>query len=140
MRKESFGALGLGLLVTMAAAGPAGAGANDYRFEPAISHISTSPTASIRVRLVHVPTGKPVADAILLPARLEMPMGTAAPMIAKATPKGGDGKGTYELVADLQMSGTWTLKLSAKAQGETETITGSVPIAVMTADDHKSHR
>jgi len=140
MRKESFGAFGLGLLFAMIAAGPAGAGANDYRFESAISHTSTSPTASIRVRLVHVPTGKAVPDAILLPARLEMPMAGAAPMIAKATPKGGDGKGIYELVADLQMSGTWTLKLSAKAQGETETITGVVPIAVMTPEDHKTHR
>ncbi|MDX9861235.1 MAG: FixH family protein [Rhodospirillales bacterium] len=140
MRKEGFGTLGLGLLIAMIAAGPARAGANDYRFEPAISHLSASPNASIRVRLIHVPTGKPVADAILLPARLEMPMAGTAPMIAKATPKGGDGKGIYELVADLQMSGTWTLKLSAKAQGETETITGAVPIAVMTAEDHKTHR
>ncbi len=65
--------------------------------------------------------------------------GAAAPMIAKALPKGGDGKGTYQLVADLVMAGTWTLKISAKAQGEAETIVGVLPITVVDGNDHNSH-
>jgi len=85
MRRKTFGAFSF--VIAMIAAGSAGAGASDYRFEATTPQVSPSPAASIQVRLVHVPTGKPVAGAILLPARLEMPMAGAAPMIAKAAPR-----------------------------------------------------
>jgi hypothetical protein len=137
MWRKTFG--GLALVIAAMAASSAGAGSKDYRFEAATPEVSSSPTASIQVRLVHVPTGKPVADAILLPARLEMPMGTAAPMIVKAAAKGSGGNGIYEYVADLSMIGTWTLKVSVKAQGESDTITGNIPISVVTGDNHNSH-
>lgn len=117
----------------------ASAASTDYRFEVVTPHLDTSSTAAIAVRLIHVPTGRPVTDAVILPARLEMMMGNA-PMVAKAMPQGSDGKGTYRLVADVSMEGTWTLKLSAKAQGEAETITGAIPVfAAKDARGHSGH-
>lgn len=99
----------------------------DYRFEAVQPHVAISPQTDVAVRLVHVPTGKPVTDAIILPAKMEMPMAGMAPMPTKVSTGKPDGKGAYTFTADLNMAGTWMLQLAAKVQGEAATITGSVP-------------
>lgn len=99
----------------------------DYRFEAVQPHVPAVADAPLAVRLVHVPTGKPVTDAIILPAKMEMPMAGMAPMATKVSPAKADGKGAYAFTADLSMAGSWILQVAAKVQGEPATITGSVP-------------
>lgn len=99
----------------------------DYRFEAVQPHVAISPQTEVAVRLVHVPTGKPVTDAIILPAKMEMPMAGMAPMPTKVSAAKPDGKGGYVFSADLTMAGTWFLNVAAKVQGEAATVTGSVP-------------
>ncbi|MCR6630574.1 MAG: FixH family protein [Magnetospirillum sp.] len=107
--------------------GTAWADPKDYRFEAVQPHVAASPETPVSVRLVHVPSGKPVTDAIILPARMEMPMTGMAPMVTKVSPAKPDGKGAYTFTADLSMAGPWLLQVAAKVQGETATIAGSVP-------------
>lgn len=114
---------------------PAWAGAQDYRFEAVQPHVAVSPQTEVAVRLVHVPTGKPVTDAIMLPARAEMPMADTDPMVGKVSGGKPDGAGAYGFTADFNMTGTWFLKLAAKVQGEADTVTGSVPFTAA----HGSH-
>ncbi|MGE5505422.1 MAG: FixH family protein [Actinomycetota bacterium] len=122
MLKTAAFSFGLALLAAQAIAAP-----NDYRFEPVQSNVAASPTATIAVRLVHVPTGKPVGDAIVFQPKVVMPMDGMAPMATAVKAGAPDGKGVYPFTADLSMAGPWTLTVSAKVQGEAATITGTVP-------------
>lgn len=126
MRNKS-GAAGAALLGAMVMAGPALADATDYRFEAVQPRVAVASDAIVAVRLIHTPSGKPVADAIILPAKMEMPMTGMAPMATKLSPAKPDGKGAYSFTADLSMAGPWTLLVAAKVQGESATVTGSVP-------------
>ncbi|MBC7950493.1 MAG: FixH family protein [Rhodospirillaceae bacterium] len=103
------------------------ADAKDYRFEAVQPHVAVASDSAVAVRLVHVPSGKPVTDAIILPAKMEMPMAGMGPMPTKVSSGKPDGKGAYAFTADLSMAGTWMLQVAAKVQGEPSTITGSVP-------------
>lgn len=104
----------------------------DYRFEAVQPHVAASSATPVTVRLMHVPTGKPVTDAIILPAKMEMPMAGMAPMATKVSAGKPDGSGAYTFIADLSMAGPWTLQVAAKVQGEAATITGSVPFTAAT--------
>lgn len=122
-----FGAAAAAAMGAMLMAGPATADPKDYRFEAVQPHVAASPTTIVAVRLVHVPSGKPVTDALVLPPKMEMPMAGMAPMATKVSPATPDGKGAYAFTADLSMDGPWTLQLAAKVQGEAGTVTGTVP-------------
>lgn len=122
-----WGGAVLAAMVGVMVAGTAKADPKDYRFEAVQPHVAVSSATKIAVRLVHVPTGKPVADVIVLPPKMEMPMPGMAPMATKVSPATADGNGIYSFTADLSMAGPWTLQLAAKVQGEAGTVTGSVP-------------
>ena len=63
----------------MSLAGTAFAGADDYAFEPVNTEIKSSNVATVAVRLVHKPSGKPVTDAAIVQTRIDMaPDGMAA--------------------------------------------------------------
>ncbi len=47
-------------------------------------------------------------------------------MTAPATPVAGSEPGTYGFKTDLVMAGGWLLTVSAKVQGEPETVTGKI--------------
>lgn len=132
----------MGVVVGMtAASGAALADPKDYRFEAVDSQVAVSPTATVAVRLIHLPDGKPVVGAIIFQPKMEMPMGNMAPMPTKVAPGTPDGKGIYPFTADIGMAGPWTLTVSAKVQGEATTISGSVPFVaaagVHGSADHK---
>ncbi|MGE5517636.1 MAG: FixH family protein [Bacteroidota bacterium] len=129
MRK--FGGVLVAAAVLAGSSASAWADAKDYRFEAVQPHVAISPETAVAVRLVHVPTGKPVTDAIMLPAKMEMPMANMAPMPTKVSAGKPDGKGAYVFTADLTMGGAWILQLAAKVQGEAGTITGSVPFTAV---------
>ena len=49
-----------------------------------------------------------------------------ATMTARAAPVVGTEPGTYGFITDLVMEGRWLLTVSAKVQGEYETVTGKI--------------
>lgn len=140
MRRQAMAMAGYALVGLAMIGGTAQADPKDYRFEAVESQIGASSQARVAVRLVHVPTNTPVPGAIVFQPRMEMPMGDMAPMPTRITPAAPDGKGTYPFVADLTMAGPWILTLSAKVQGETATIAGSVPFTAAKMDHgHMPH-
>ena len=120
-------------------AGPALADPKDYRFEPVSDQIEVSSTAPVAVRLVHIPSKKPVPGAIIFQRRLEMPMTNMAPMATKISAQPGDGTGVYPFVADVSMAGPWVLVLAAKVQGETANVTASIPLTAVAAGHSHNH-
>ncbi len=114
-------------LALLAVSGAAQADPRDYRFEAVQPQVAVSPGATLAVRLVHVPSGKTVTDAVVFQPKLVMAMGNLPPMATSVKPAMPDGRGTYPFVADISMAGPWTLSLSAKVQGEAATVTGTVP-------------
>jgi len=120
-------------------AGPALADPKDYRFEPVSEQIAVSPTSPVAVRLIHIPSKKPVPGAIIFQSRLEMPMTNMAPMAAKISAQPGDGAGVYPFVADVSMAGPLVLVLTAKVQGETANVTASIPLTAAVAGHSHNH-
>ena len=53
---------GAAIAVAASLSGIAFAGANDYVFEPVKAEIKSSNVATVAVRLVHRPSGKPVTE------------------------------------------------------------------------------
>jgi len=102
------------------------AGAADYKFEAVAAEVRGGGGATLAVRLVHKATGKPVPGAIVFRTRLDMSPDDMAAMTAKHEPLPESEPGVYRFKADLTMAGGWALKLMAKVQGESETITGTV--------------
>ncbi len=106
---------------------PAWAGAKDYAFEAVKTEVKNGPGSELLVRLVHMPTGKPVQGAMIVKTRLDMAPDNMEAMTAKHTAAEPAGTpGVYRFKADLTMAGGWALKLMAKVQGEPETIEGTV--------------
>jgi hypothetical protein len=111
-------ASGLILPATFAAAG-------DYRFDLLDARPAASGTTDVTVRLAHLPDRKPVSDAIIFQPTAVMAGMENAP--AAATVEAGTQPGTYVLHVATGMGGPWTLNLTAKVQGEAETIRSAVP-------------
>ncbi len=101
------------------------AGAADYKFDLVGARPATSGKTDVTVRLTHVPNGKPVPGAILFQPKAVM--AGMENMPAAVTVEPGSQPGTYVLHAATSMAGPWTLNLSAKVQGETETVRAAVP-------------
>ena len=117
-------------LLAAAASVPAWAGARDYRFE-LVAPPSSGEASAVKVRLLHLPDGKPVPDAVVFETRFDMgpdgmPTMTAP---AKAMPDQSE-PGVYVFEIEPSMAGKWALTLAAKVQGEPETVRGSLTIPV----------
>lgn len=121
-----------GAVASCAFAGSALASSSDYVFEPVKAEARNEAAADIAVRLIHKPTGKPVAGAILFRTRLDMSPDDMAGMEAKLESVPSSEPGVYRFKADFDMAGRWALKIMAKVPGETETVEASV---IFTAKD-----
>jgi len=119
---QKFSLAALAFAVAMSLSNTALAGANDYVFEPVKAEVTKGNGAVVTVRLVHKPTGKPVSDAVIVSPRIDMSPEGMATMAAPLTPVAGGEPGTYSFKTDLVMAGGWLLSLSAKVQGEPETV------------------
>jgi hypothetical protein len=115
-----------GSLVAAIGATPAKSNPNDYAFEPVSAQVRNGSGSELAVRLVHKPTGKPVAGAVIIRTRLDMSPDQMEAMTAKHEALPSSEPGVYRFKADLTMEGGWALKLMAKVQGEQETVTGTV--------------
>jgi len=120
--------LGTAIAATVMLTCAAFAGANDYAFEPVAADIKKGEEVTVAVRLVHKPTGKAVPDAVIFASRIDMSPESMPTMAAPLTPIPGGEAGTYGFKTSLVMAGQWLLSLSAKVQGEAETVIGKITI------------
>jgi hypothetical protein len=114
------------VVAAMNLTGTAFAGVNDYVFELVKSEIKSSNVATVAVRLLHKPTGKPVTDAVIVQTRLDMAPDGMADMATAIVPLPSPEPGVYAFKAPLTMAGRWLLTVSAKVQGEPETVIGKL--------------
>jgi hypothetical protein len=75
-------------------------------------------------------TGKAVPGAVIFQTRFDMGPDGMASMAAPAKLIRLSDSNLYQLELEPQMGGNWALTLSAKVQGETETVSGTVPITI----------
>jgi YtkA-like protein len=108
------------------AASAAMAGAGDYTFEPVSPEMKKGDDVTLAVRLTNKQTGKPVPDAVIFKTRVDMAPDGMAEMESPIAPVPSKEPGVYAFKTDLPMAGRYQVTLSAKVQGEPETITAKV--------------
>ena len=102
------------------------ADAGDYAFEPVNPEVKKGDDVTLAVRLMNKQTGKPVADAVIFKTRVDMAPDGMAEMVSEVAPLPSKEPGVYAFRTDLPMAGRYQMTLSAKVQGEAETVTGKV--------------
>ena len=112
--------------VLLGGASHAIAGSADYVLEPVNVAVKNGEGSELAVRLIHKPSGKPVAGAVLFRTRLDMSPDSMSEMTAKHTAMPTSEPGVYRFKADLTMAGGWAFKVMAKVPGESETVQGTV--------------
>jgi hypothetical protein len=118
------------LVATTVLTGGAFAGAKDYVFEPVKAEVKQANDAVVAVRLKHKATGKPVIDAVIAQTRIDMSPDGMATMASPLTPVPSNEPGVYAFKGELSMAGRWLLSISAKVQGEPETVVGKITFRV----------
>jgi len=108
------------------AASAALAGAGDYTFEPVNPEMKKGDDVTLAIRLTNKKTGKPVSDAVIFKTRVDMAPDGMAEMQSQVAPLPSKESGVYAFKTDLPMAGRYQVTLSAKVQGESETVTGKV--------------
>jgi len=106
------------------------AGADDYGFEPVTATVQKGDDVTIGVRLVHKSMNKPVPDAVIAKARIDMAPDGMPTMDSPLTAIPSTEPGTYSFKTSFPMAGRWQLSIAAKVQGEPETIVGKVTYTV----------
>jgi hypothetical protein len=100
--------------------------ANDYLFEPVAVEIKRGDDVTVAVRLVHRPTGKPVADAVIIRTRIDMAPDGMAAMVSSLTPMPSPEPGIYAFKTEISMAGRWLFSITARVQGESEPVVGRI--------------
>ena len=102
------------------------AGAGDYAFDPVAAEMKKGDDVTVAVRLTDKRTGKPVPDAVIFKTRVDMSPDGMAEMESAVTPLPSKEPGVYAFKTDMPMAGRYQITLSAKVQGEPETVSGKV--------------
>ncbi len=109
-------------LALAVAAPSARADIKDYEFLLVEQEVKAGDGAVVSTRLVHKPTGRPVADAVVFARRIDMEPEDMATMTSPLEPLPAEEPGVYRFRTNLTMEGSWRLSLAAKVQGETGTL------------------
>ncbi len=104
------------------------ADAGDFTFEPVNPEMKKGEDVTLAVRLTNKQTGKPVSDAVIFKTRVDMAPDGMPEMESAVTPLPSKEPGVYAFKTDLPMAGRYQVTLSAKVQGEPETVTGKVVV------------
>jgi hypothetical protein len=123
---RKFSLAGAAFAVAASLAGAAFAGANDYAFEPVKAEVKSGNEATVAVRLMHKPSGKPVSDAVIVQTRLDMAPDGMASMATAHVPLPSPEPGVYAFKASLTMAGRWLLTISAKVKDESDPVVGKI--------------
>lgn len=115
------------LSLTACGENPPAAAAPTYEFSAATPEVGMD-GGSVDVSLTHKPSGRPVTDAVIFETRFDMEPDGMDGMAAPVTAQGSPAPGVYRFELKPNMAGRWALKLSAKVQGEAETVRGVVVI------------
>ena len=83
---RKFALTGAAIVVLVSLNSSVLAGANDYVFEAIKTEIKSSNVATVAVRLVHKPSGKPVTDAVIVQTRIVMAHDGGAEMASAFVP------------------------------------------------------
>ena len=102
------------------------AAAKDYKFEFVSAQAAGPGKTDVVVRLVHTLGNNPVPDAVIFQTRADMGPEGMQSMTTSVRPGTASQPGLYQFQVDTSMAGNWALTLSAKVQGETETVTVTV--------------
>ncbi len=127
-RQLTIAALALGTIVLTprwSVAAP-----QDYQFEVVGPLAKSGKATVIKVRLVHVPDGKPVPGAVIIQTKFDMGPDGMAEMTAPTKVVSAKEPGIYQVEADAPSVGKWALSLAAKVQGEAETVHGAVTVTI----------
>jgi len=114
-----------GVLLSLAVSAtitPALTDATDYFFEPVNVEVRNAPGSEIAVRLIHRPSGRPVAGAVIFRTKLDMSSANMSSMAAKVVAVSSSEPGIYKFRADFTMAGSWALELAAQVPGENESV------------------
>ena len=122
---SKFSTAALAATISLAASA-AMAGAGDYAFEPVNPEMKKGDDVTLAVRLTNKQTGKPVSDAVIFRTRVDMAPDGMAEMESPVEPLPSKEPGVYAFKTDLPMAGRYQVTLSAKVQGEPDTVTGKV--------------
>jgi uncharacterized protein (DUF58 family) len=129
------GAFAILFFLVLTVAGCATPPSQDYRFDVVQQPVKVGQNSEITVRLVHLPSGEAVTDAVISKGELEMPMLQSGYKVnlsglslsdVHVEYLGSDGQGIYYFRGDVSMAGTWTLKIWARVPGEAESVRGTV--------------
>ncbi len=126
--KKAVTALALGTALASGAVLSAQAGGQDYEFQLVTKDFKAGPPAEIAVRLVHKPDGKPVPGAVIFATRLDMGPDGMDEMTTPVEKVPGGEPGVYRFKAKLSMEGDWAFSLSAKVQGEPDSVKGKLQL------------
>ena len=102
------------------------AGAADYMFDPVAPEMKKGDDVTVAVRLTDKRTGKAVPEAVIFKTRVDMAPDGMAEMESAVTPLPSKEPGVYAFKTDMPMAGRYQITLSAKVQGEPETVSGKV--------------
>src|SRR6266478_1853195 len=83
------------------------AAAQDYRFEVAGPPAKSGKATIVKIRLVHIPDGKPVPGAVIFQTRFDMGPDGMASMTAPAKLVRSSEANLYQLELEPQMGGNW---------------------------------
>ena len=100
--------------------------AKDYSFESVAPEWKKGDDVVVAVRLTHKPSGKPVADAVIVRTRVDMGPDNMADMVSPVAAVPSKEPGVYAFKTDLPMAGRYMFSVAAKVQGEPETVIGKV--------------
>ena len=129
-RRAILASAGIAILSSVLAPQSASASSQDYRFELVGAPVNSGKITLVKVRLVHVPDGKPVSGAIIVQAKFDMGPDGMASMTAPAKGAASSEPGIYQVETQPAMEGNWALTLAAKVQGEPDTVRGTVTVVV----------
>ncbi len=121
MQRASLRAMAIGVALLMGMATSALADTKDYEFQLLDKDVKAG-AAIISVKLVHKPSGRAIADAVIFAKRIDMGPDGMEAMTAPIELTSSNEPGIYRFKTDLGMAGQWALSLGAKVQGETGTV------------------
>ena len=121
MQRKTLRAAAIGAALLAAMAATALADSRDYEFQLVDKEVKQG-EATIAVKLVHKPSGRPIPDAVIFAKRIDMGPDGMEMMDSPIEAVASTEPGVYRFKTKLTMAGNWALSLGAKVQGETGTV------------------